>query len=299
MSKLTEQNNLDEVLTQGSTFQEKKFKTLGTFTELEGIDKKKGSVIEFFLPESLQTTGDGVNDGVIYSDVASTQDLFDYFMTKKNKLKALISDLNKLDVAEVGKLFLHKDPDASDMAPDNPYWFKNADDAEYKNIINLKTGETTPTDSIAFGSGGVQDSINLTCAGIRVQTDDFPTGLDYATPAGGTIDADVGGVCSPFLNDDGKFEETILLITQMREILEELKTRDDDDPADAVMTAKVELDDIVTEYEQILEYKNVDNSSSAYLETEKLKHDSSELLYIMLLLGTLTVGSITVFQLAK
>jgi len=44
---------------------------------------------------------------------------------------------------------------------------------------------------------------------------------------------------------------------------------------------------------------NYSDDSSGYLEIEGLKYDSAKLLYIMLLLGTLILGGITVSRIIK
>ena len=50
---------------------------------------------------------------------------------------------------------------------------------------------------------------------------------------------------------------------------------------------------------ELQEVGNINDDSSGYLEIEGLKYDAAKMLYVMLLLGTLILGGITVSRIIK
>ena len=172
--------------------------------------------------------------------------------------------------------------------------------------MDTHAGTESLTDSTLF-----PDSINLTC-GLMQETDTLPGGS--APTAGANTDlAETDAVCNPFSSGASNFSTAILYITQLSEIVSQMKSKaSGSDDSLNIDDLDKSLKDYQERYNFMLRYKtssavaatNSDDirnkpgslreSSSGYLEAESLKYDSARMLYISLLLGSVVAGAITV-----
>ena len=292
-------------LSQGSKFQEKKNSTLGSFYNLDGASKVPStfSVLESFLPNELHTDADGnvldpsINEAtttdISYSGY-STQSLDELYVIFKAKAADLKTKLE----------FFDSSPSLA-KGTDNTYGYIYTDNGvtsyvDHSSNGSMKTfiSESTITSDDLGDANMVSDTIRLTCGNMATNSTDQPS---YSGT--GTIATDSSGVCNPFSSsvDQESFREIIVLIAQLNEIVEQMQskfsngeslTNVDGDNIDQTLA------DLQDKYASILERKRA-TTSSAYLETERLKYDSSKLIYLALVLGTLILGVVIFTRIIK
>lgn len=301
-------------LSQGSKFQEKKNSTLGSFYNLDGASKVPStfSVLESFLPNELHTDADGsvldpsineYNIDISYSGY-STQTLDELYTIFKAKAADLKTKLEFFDNSprlasggDTTTTFGHIYTGGTLTDGTNDGYLRYVD---HSSNGSMKTfSEPTITSDDLGDANMVSDTIRLTCGNMATDsTNQTGTYLDN-----GTIDTDSSGVCNPFSSsaDQEYFREIIVLIAQLNEIVEQMQskisngeslTNVDGDNIDQTLA------DLQDKYASILERKRA-TTSSAYLETERLKYDSSKLIYLALVLGTLILGVVIFTRIIK
>ncbi len=297
-------------LSQGSKFQEKKNSTLGSFSNLESASKESStfSVLESFLPNELHTDAEGnILDPSMNEDDAtdipysgySTQSLDELYVIFKAKVAELKTKLAFFD-------------DSPSLAVGNNdtygYIYTGSDDGvpryvdhSSQSIKEFSGIDTTISEDNLGDVSLVSDTISLTC-GNMAKRENNP-GYDDNNDNNETIDITTSDICNPFNNsvDQDSFKEIVILIAQLNEIVEQMQskfnngeslTNVDGDNIDQTLA------DLQDKYASILEKKRA-TTSSAYLETERLKYDSSKLIYVALVLGTLILGVVIFTRIIK
>lgn len=299
-------------LSQGSKFQEKKNSTLGSFSNLESASKESStfSVLESFLPNELHTDAEGnILDPSMNEDGAteipysgySTQSLDELYVIFKAKVAELKTKLE----------FFDNSPSLASGGTTTTFGhiytggtLTDGTDDGYPRFVDHSSGamKTFSDSNITSDNLGdvnmVSDTIRLTCGNMATDSTDQSSYTDS-----GTIVTDSSGVCNPFSSSDDQesFREIVVLIAQLNEIVEQMQskfnngeslTNVDGDNIDQTLA------DLQDKYASILEKKRA-TTSSAYLETERLKYDSSKLIYVALVLGTLILGVVIFTRIIK
>lgn len=291
-------------LSQGSKFQEKKNSTLGSFSNLDGASKVPStfSVLESFLPNELHTDADDTvldpsqnSSGVDISYSGySTQTLDELYTIFKAKAADLKTKLEFFDNSPA-------------LATDDTTFghiYTGTDDGYPRYVDHSSATLTTFSDSTITSDNlsetdVVSDTIRLTCGNMATDTTDQTD--SYVDS--GTIDTDSSGVCNPFSSSDDQesFREIVVLIAQLNEIVGEMQSKFSDGESltnvdgDNIDQTLAELQE---KYASLLEKKQA-TTSSAYLESERLKYDSSKLVYLMLVLGSLILGVVVFTRIIK
>ncbi len=292
-------------LSQGSKFQEKKNSTLGSFSNLDGASKVPStfSVLESFLPNELHTDADGDvldlsqnSSGVDISysgySTQTLDELYTIFKAKAADLKTKLEFFdNSPSLASGGDTttFGHIYTGSSD---DYPRYVDHS-----SGTLTTFSDSTITSDNLAEVDM-VSDTIRLTCGNMATDSTDQSAYTDS-----GTIDTDSSGVCNPFSSSDDQesFREIIVLIAQLNEIVGEMQSKFSDGESltnvdgDNIDQTLAELQE---KYASLLEKKQA-TTSSAYLESERLKYDSSKLVYLMLVLGSLILGVVVFTRIIK
>ena len=290
-------------LSQGSKFQEKKNSTLGSFSNLDGASKVPStfSVLESFLPNELHTDADGsVLDASLNADGTSadytgysTQTLDELYTIFKAKAADLKTKLEFFDNSPAL---------ATDDTTFGHIYTGTADG--YPRYVDHSSGTLTTFSDSTITSDNltevdmVSDTIRLTCGNMATDSTDQTIYTDS-----GTIDTDSSGVCNPFSSSDDQesFREIVVLIAQLNEIVGEMQSKFSDGESltnvdgDNIDQTLAELQE---KYASLLEKKQA-TTSSAYLESERLKYDSSKLVYLMLVLGSLILGVVVFTRIIK
>ncbi len=298
-------------LSQGSKFQEKKNSTLGSFSNLESASKESStfSVLESFLPNELHTDAEGnILDPSMNEDGAteipysgySTQSLDELYVIFKAKVAELKTKLEFFDNSpslasggDTTTTFGHIYTESNDGFP---RYVDHSSNGSMKTFSNSSNSNITSDDLGDVNM--VSDTIRLTCGNMATYSTDQSSYTDS-----GTIVTDSSGVCNPFSSSDDQesFREIVVLIAQLNEIVEQMQskfnngeslTNVDGDNIDQTLA------DLQDKYASILEKKRA-TTSSAYLETERLKYDSSKLIYVALVLGTLILGVVIFTRIIK
>lgn len=285
-------------LSQGSKFQDKKNSTLGSFSNLDGASKVPStfSVLESFLPNDLHTDADGSVLDLSQNSAGTDIDYQAYSGQTLDELytifKAKAADLKtKLE-------FFDNSPSlATDDTTFGHIYTGNAD--TYPRYVDHSSGTlSTFSDNNITSDNDVSDTIRLTCGNMATDSTDQSSYSDS-----GTIDTDVSGVCNPFSSsvDQESFREIVVLIAQLNEIVEQMQSKfSDGESLTNVDGDNIDqtLADLQDKYASLLEKKQA-TTSSAYLEAERLKYDSSKLVYIMLVLGSLILGVVVFTRIIK
>ena len=317
MSSLTDIINTNESITQGSIYVSKKKNTLGTFNTLEGNDNKRSyKSVETFLSESLNTDGDGVQVGDSSDETYSDLSLNELYVIYKDKVALLDTALSSLS----GSSTLYTNYGVYSDGGSNKYFYATDDGSTYTYKDIYQGSSTDSTLTSAAGSDSLTDdtlfpdSIGLTC-GQMTETTSFPGGTDPSGTTDDEFQAPLDAVCNPYSDDsDENFKDAIILITQLNEIVSEMKSKVSGGTDDTLNID--DLDKTLKEYQArynfMLKYKtssavaasnsdditnnpgSLDEQSSGYLETESLKYDSARLIYVSLLLGSVIAGAVTV-----
>lgn len=290
-------------LSQGSKFQDKKKSTLGSFSNLDGASKVPStfSVLESFLPNDLHTDADGsVLDASLNADGTSadytgysTQTLDELYTIFKAKAADLKTKLEFFDSSPAL---------ATDTSTFGHIYTGNSDG--YPRYVDHSSGTLSTFSDSAVTSDNlgdvdmVSDTIRLTCGNMATDSTDQSSYSDS-----GTIDTDVSGVCNPFSSsvDQESFREIVVLIAQLNEIVEQMQSKfSDGESLTNVDGDNIDqtLADLQDKYASLLEKKQA-TTSSAYLEAERLKYDSSKLVYLMLVLGSLILGVVVFTRIIK
>ena len=298
-------------LSQGSKFQEKKNSTLGGFSNLEGASKEPStfSVLESFLPNELHTDADGSVLDASLNDDGTSADYTGYSTQTLDELytifKAKAADLKtKLE-------FFDNSPSLASGGTTTTFGhiytggtLTDGTDDGYPRFVDHSSGtmktfsDSTITSDNLGETDVVSDTIRLTCGNMATDSTDQSSYTDS-----GTIDTDSSGVCNPFSSSDDQesFREIVVLIAQLNEIVEQMQskfsngeslTNVDGDNIDQTLA------DLQEKYASLLEKKQA-TTSSAYLESERLKYDSSKLVYLMLVLGSLILGVVVFTRIIK
>ena len=312
MSRLADVKNMNESIVQGDIYEKQKNLTLGTFKSLQGNDNKTiYKSIETFLSDSLQTDGDDeqVGDDETYSDLTLSE-LYSIYKDKVELLEAELETLNNLDNESLyssSGVFNYND---------KKYFYTQDGDGEFS-FQNLWKGndamnEKAAEDDSLTDSEKFPDSINLTC-GLMAETNDVDD-FGEQVPTQETYElAKTDAVCNPFSNGADNFSKAILYITQLNEIVSQMKSKaNGSDDSLNIDDLDKSLKDYQARYNFMLKYKtssavaasnsddisnkpgSLRDSSSGYLEAETLKYDSAKMLYVSLLLGSVVAGAITV-----
>ena len=292
-------------LSQGSKFQEKKNSTLGSFSNLDGASKVPStfSVLESFLPNELHTDADG--DALDLSQNSSGVDIsYSGYSTQTldelyTIFKAKAADLKtKLE-------FFDNSPSLASGGDTTTFGhiYTGTDDG-YPRYVDHSSGTLTTFSDSTITSDNltevdmVSDTIRLTCGNMATDSTNQSSYTDS-----GIIDTDSSGVCNPFSSSDDQesFREIVVLIAQLNEIVGEMQSKFSDGESltnvdgDNIDQTLAELQE---KYASLLEKKQA-TTSSAYLESEKLKYDSSKLVYLMLVLGSLILGVVVFTRIIK
>ena len=290
-------------LSQGSKFQDKKNSTLGSFSNLDGASKVPStfSVLESFLPNELHTDADGsVLDASLNADGTSA-DYTGYSTQTLDELytifKAKAADLKtKLE-------FFDSSPSLARDTSTFGHIYTGSNDG-YARYVDHSSGtmKTFSDSSITSDNLGdvdmVSDTIRLTCGNMAT---DSTRKTSYSDS--GTIDTESSDVCNPFSSssDQESFREIVVLIAQLNEVVEQMQSKfSDGESLTNVDGDNIDqtLADLQEKYASLLEKKQA-TTSSAYLESERLKYDSSKLVYLMLVLGSLILGVIVFTRIIK
>ena len=311
MSRLSDITNMNDSIVQGGIYQKQKNSTLGTFKKLEGNDNKSiYKSVETFLSDSLQTDGDGDQVGESNDETYADLTLSELYAIYKEKVELLEAELETLD--SDGVLYT-----SSGIYSDGSQKYFYTEDSGTYSFQDIWQGDDAMdtiagTDSLT-SSSLFPDSINLTC-GLMAQTDEVAD-VGGTAPAQETNTdlAETDAVCNPFSTGASSFSNAILYITQLNEIVSEMKSKSDGtDDSLNIDDLDKSLKDYQARYNFMLKYKtssavaasnsddisnkpgSLRDSSSGYLEAETLKYDSAKMLYISLLLGSVVAGAITV-----
>ncbi|MAP67206.1 MAG: hypothetical protein CMF80_05845 [Candidatus Marinimicrobia bacterium] len=318
MSNFNKEEYLNFIKNQGEKFVAEQKKILGTFGELQGnVDENQYSFMESFFSRKLQTidtdAGNGITRDVSYSDVNDLDTLIAAF---KNRAEDFDYQMNQLDptvdystntsgVIITGRMLRNVFNVAStsdDSAiPDDHYFFLHYDSNGNFNLYNI--GPSWPL------SDDAPDHVRLTCNSIPLSnaTDaselytelntTATTSYDSLTVKGHIYDlanneyttqedVDDLSMCNLYNSTDSKYStipKLTVLASEIKEIVEQINvvsSNDDvilkDDDGNFIAERLSELD---------ARYKNILNPSEGILETEGLKFDSENMIYIGLLLG--------------
>jgi hypothetical protein len=312
MSRLADVKNMNESIVQGDIYEKQKNLTLGTFKSLQGNDNKTiYKSIETFLSDSLQTDGDDeqVGDNETYSDLTLSE-LYSIYKDKVELLEAELETLNNLDDKSLySSSGIYNDGEQKYFYTEDSGTYSFQDIWQGDSAMDTIAGTDSLTDSTKF-----PDSINLTC-GLMAETDDDTVFGDSALPTPEDNDdlAKTDAVCNPFLSGADNFSKAILYITQLNEIVSQMRSKaDGSDDSLNIDDLDKSLKDYQARYNFMLKYKtssavaasnsddisnkpgSLRDSSSGYLEAETLKYDSAKMLYVSLLLGSVVAGAITV-----
>lgn len=291
-------------LSQGSKFQEKKNSTLGSFSNLDGASKVPStfSVLESFLPNELHTDADG--DALDLSQNSSGVDIsYSGYSTQTLDELYTIFKAKAADLKTKLEFFDNSPALATDNTTFGHIYTGTADG--YPRYVDHSSGTLTTFSDSTITSDNltevdmVSDTIRLTCGNMATDSTD-QTG-SYVDS--GTIDTDSSGVCNPFSSSDDQesFREIVVLIAQLNEIVGEMQSKFSDGESltnvdgDNIDQTLAELQE---KYASLLEKKQA-TTSSAYLESERLKYDSSKLVYLMLVLGSLILGVVVFTRIIK
>lgn len=312
MSRLADVKNMNESIVQGDIYEKQKNLTLGTFKSLQGNDNKTiYKSIETFLSDSLQTDGDDeqVGDNETYSDL-SLSELYSIYKDKVELLEAELETLNNLDDKS-----LYSSSGVYNDGEQKYFYTEVNDEFSFQNLWkgnNNPMNEKAAEDDSLTDSEKFPDSINLTC-GLMAETNDV-NDVGGQAPTQETDDlAKTDAVCNPFLSGADNFSKAILYITQLNEIVSQMRSKaDGSDDSLNIDDLDKSLKDYQARYNFMLKYKtssavaasnsddisnkpgSLRDSSSGYLEAETLKYDSAKMLYVSLLLGSVVAGAITV-----
>jgi hypothetical protein len=173
--------------------------------------------------------------------------------------------------------------------------------------INTKDHESSPdfeTDN------SYSDAVLLTC-GEMTLTNVASSGIsvpEFTTAPNSDLSQN-DSVCNPFSTGADNFKTAINLITQLNELVSVMKTKAGEGDTSLMIDLDQTLSQAQNKYNSILQNKlalhelqevgNINDDSSGYLEIEGLKYDAAKMLYVMLLLGTLILGGITVSRIIK
>ena len=315
MSNFNKEEYLNFIKNQGEKFVAEQKKILGTFGELQGnVDENQYSFMESFFSRRLQTidaaAGNGISTDVSYSGVNDLDTLIAAF---KNRAEDFDYQMNQLDstvnystdtsgVIITGRMLRNVFSANADSAkPDDHYFFLHFDSNDNFNLYNI--GPSWPL------SDDAPDHVRLTCNSIPLSNATDATELytelkattttSYASlTAKGEIydlanneyttqeNVDVLSMCNLYNSTVSKYSsipKLTVLATEIKEIVEQinvLSSNDDvilkDDDGNFIAERLSELD---------ARYKNILNPSEGILETEGLKFDSENMIYIGLLLG--------------
>lgn len=308
MSKLSDLNNVNEHINQGTLYQEKRRQTLGSFSTLEDNENENTyGILEPFLAIVQQTDGsdDQAGTGAGYSDL-SLNELYVIYQEKLVKLDKALNDLSDNKSFNSGFGVKHN---SSDM------WFSDGAGGNHKINRYSDAGNTTTNHASSPNfetDNSYSDAVLLTCAEMTLtnaaaNSEAAPT--DYA--AGSNTDLSLNdSVCNPFSTSTGadKFKTAINLITQLNELVSVMKTKAGEGDTSLMIDLDQTLSEAQNKYNSVVQNKvafepedeiNYSDDSSGYLEIEALKYDSAKLLYIILVLGTLILGGITVSRIIK
>jgi hypothetical protein len=290
-------------LSQGTKFQDKKNSTLGSFSNLDGASKVPStfSVLESFLPNELHTDADGNELDLSQNSAGADIDYQAYSTQTLDELytifKAKAADLKtKLE-------FFDSSPALARDTSTFGHIYTGTSDGSARYVDHSSgTMKTFSDSSITSDNLGdvdmVSDTIRLTCGNMAT---DSTRKTSYSDS--GTIDTESSDVCNPFSSsvDQESFREIVVLIAQLNEIVEQMQSKfSDGESLTNVDGDNIDqtLADLQDKYASLLEKKQA-TTSSAYLEAERLKYDSSKLVYIMLVLGSLILGVVVFTRIIK
>ncbi len=306
MSKLSDLKNVNEHINQGTLYQEKRRQTLGSFSTLEDNETENTyGILEPFLAIAEQTDGSDAQagDGAGYSDL-SLNELYVIYQEKLSQLDETLnnlSDSNSLNsgfgVEYINQYMWFNDGDGGNHKI-NRYSHNLTSSIDHSNPPNFETDNS------------YSDAVLLTCGEMTL---DVSSGYGAAVPtysAGSNSDLSRNdSVCNPFDTGADNFKTAINLITQLNELVSVMKTKADEGDTTLMIDLDQTLSEAQNKYNSVVQNKlashepedetNYSDDSSGYLEIEGLKYDSAKLLYIMLLLGTLILGGITVSRIIK
>lgn len=301
MSKLSDLKNVNEHINQGTLYQEKRSQTLGTFSILEDNEPDNTyGILEPFLAITQQTDGndDQAGSGAGYSDL-SLNELYVIYKEKLSQLDETLNNLSDNNTLNSGYNVQYNGTNA---------WFNDGSNSHkinrYSDAGNNETPHSNPPNFETDNS--YSDAVLLTCGEMdMISTSPTP---DYNT-TGNTDLSQNDSVCNPFSTGAQDFKTAINLITQLNELVSVMKTKAGEGDTSLMIDLDQTLSQAQNKYNSILQNKlalhelqevgNINDDSSGYLEIEGLKYDAAKMLYVMLLLGTLILGGITVSRIIK
>ena len=319
MSNFNKEEYLNFIKNQGEKFVAEQKKILGTFGELQGnVDENQYSFMESFFSRKLQTidaaAGNGISTDVSYSDVNDLDTLIAAFKNRAEDFETEMSQLvsTAADYSTDGSgviitgrmlrnvfdvLLANADSDI----PDDHYFFLHYDSNDNFNLYNI--GPSWPL------SDDAPDHVRLTCNSIPLSNATDATELYTELKANTTTsydsltakdhiydlinneyttqeDINNLSMCNLYNSTVSKYStipKLTVLASEIKEIVEQINvvsSNDDvilkDDDGNFIAERLSELD---------ARYKNILNPSEGILETEGLKFDSENMIYIGLLLG--------------
>ena len=302
MSKLSDLKNVNEHINQGTLYQEKRRQTLGSFSTLEDNETENTyGILEPFLAIAQQTDGNDAQAGDTagYSDLS----LNELYVIYKEKLSQLDETLNNLSDSNSLNSGFGVEHITSDM------WFNDGSNSHkinrYSDAGTTTINHSDPPDFETDNS--YSDAVLLTC-GEMTLTSVVGTVPDFTTGSNSDLSQN-DSVCNPFSTGADNFKTAINLITQLNELVSVMKTKAGEGDTSLMIDLDQTLSEAQNKYNSVMQNKlashepqdktNYSDDSSGYLEIEGLKYDSAKLLYIMLLLGTLILGGITVSRIIK
>ena len=304
MSKLSDLKNVNEHINQGTLYQEKRRQTLGSFSTLEDNETENTyGILEPFLAITQQTDGndDQAGTGAGYSDLS----LNELYVIYKEKLVELDKELNDLSgsktlVSSFGSHVINFNGAIAWFSDGtNNHKIRRYSDSD---VTDISVGhDINGPDFVTDNS--YSDAVLLTCA--EMSSTDISTNT---TPSFDSDLSEIDSVCNPFSTGADNFKTAINLITQLNELVSVMKTKAGEGDTSLMIDLDQTLSEAQNKYNSVVQNKvafepedetNYSDDSSGYLEIEGLKYDSAKLLYIILVLGTLILGGITVSRIIK
>ena len=303
MSKLSDLKNVNEHINQGTLYQEKRRQTLGSFSTLEDNENENTyGILEPFLAITQQTDGSGAQAGSSggYSDL-SLNELYVIYQEKLSQLDETLNNLSNSNTLNTGFEVEHI---SSYM------WFSDGAGGNHK-INRYSDAGNTMTNHASSPNfetdNSYSDAVLLTCAEMTLDVSSGYAAPSYSTGSNSDLSQN-DSVCNPFNTGADNFKTAINLITQLNELVSVMKTKAGEGDTSLMIDLDQTLSEAQNKYNSVVQNKvafepqdetNYSDDSSGYLEIEGLKYDSAKLLYIMLLLGTLILGGITVSRIIK
>lgn len=304
MSKLSDLKNVNEHINQGTLYQEKRRQTLGSFSTLEDNETENTyGILEPFLAIAQQTDGSDAQAGS--SDGYSDLPLNELYVIYQEKLSQLDETLNNLSDSNSLNTGFEVKYISADM------WFNDGDGGNHKinrysHDLTSSINHSSPPDFETDNS--YSDAVLLTCGEMTLDVSNGGTVPTYSAGSNSDLSQN-DSVCNPFDTGADNFKTAINLITQLNELVSVMKTKADEGDTSLMIDLDQTLSEAQNKYNSVMQNKlashepqdktNYSDDSSGYLEIEGLKYDSAKLLYIMLLLGTLILGGITVSRIIK